>query len=107
MLGNLCESKEIGFICNEIKRLFQVEKIIVFGVKRSENENTVTDLDVCVVANTNDKNAWIKKAYIEIDSEIPFDIFLYSPSEWENLTQQSDSFASRIARKGCVVYGKA
>ena len=107
MADNLCESREIGFICNEIKRLFEIEKIIVFGVKRSENENTVTDVDICIVADTKNKNAWIKKAYIEIDSDIPFDIFLYTPSEWEALTQQSESFASRIARKGCVVYGKA
>ncbi len=107
MSNNLCESKEIRFICEEIKKLFDVESIIVFGVKRSENDNSVTDLDICVVANTDDKNAWIKKAYIEIDSEIPFDLFLYTPKEWEALNQQSESFASRITRKGCVYFGKA
>lgn len=107
MSNNLCESKEISFICEEIKRLFDVELITVFGVKRKENDNSVTDLDICVVANTEDKNAWIKKAYIEIDSEIPFDLFLYTPQEWESLNQQSESFASRISRKGCVYFGKA
>ena len=107
MSNNLCESKEISFICEEIKRLFDVKMITVFGVKRKENDNSVTDLDICVIANTDDKNAWIKKAYIEIDSEIPFDLFLYTPQEWESLNQQSESFASRISRKGCVYFGKA
>lgn len=107
-MGNgICDSKEIRYICNELKNLFDVESITVFGVKRSEKDNAVTDLDICVVANTQDKNAWLRKAYIEIDSPIPFDLFLYTPDEWNELTKQSESFASRIARKGCVFFGKA
>lgn len=101
-------AKEITFICDEIKRLFDVEKIIVFSIKRCEKNNCVTDLDVCVVSSVvpEDRNAWLKKAYLEIDSEIPFDLFLYTPEDWESLTQDDSSFASRIARKGCVVFEK-
>ena len=107
MANNSIEAKEVRYICEEIKKMFDVEQIIVFGIKRSEKDNTVTDLDVCVVASTDDKNAWLRKAYLEIDSEIPFDIFLYTPSEWNGLIKQSESFASRIVRKGCVFFGKA
>ena len=103
----ILEDKEIRSICDGIKQLFDVEKLIVFSVKRSENDGSVTDFDLCAVADTDNKNAWLKKAYLEIDSDIPFDIFLYTPAEWESLTKQTESFASRIARKGCVVYGKA
>ena len=105
MDNNLCNAKEITFICQELKRLFDVEKLIVFGVKRSENDSSVTDLDICVVCKYTDKTAWLKKAYLEIDSEIPFDIFLYTPDEWNLMTRQTESFASRILRKGCVVFG--
>ena len=101
----ICDEKEIAFICDEIKRLFVIEKLIVFGVKRREIDNGVTDLDICVVCEHDDKNVWLKKAYLEIDSDIPFDIFLYTPSQWEEMIKQSESFASRILRKGCVVYG--
>ncbi len=101
-------TNEISFICDELKRLFDIEKIIVFGVKKREKDNCITDLDICVISNveTCEKNAWLKKAYLEIDSEIPFDLFLYTPCEWESLTKNESSFASRIARKGCVVYEK-
>ena len=101
-------AKEITFICDEIKRLFDVEKIIVFSIKRCEKTDCVTDVDVCVITNVlpADRNAWLKKAYLEIDSEIPFDLFLYTPDDWESLTRSDSSFASRIARKGCVVYEK-
>ena len=106
MDNNVCDSKEIAFICDEMKRLFDIELLVVFGVKRREKDNAVTDLDVCVVCEHDNKNEWIKKAYLEIDSDIPFDISLYTPSEWKCLIQKSESFASRILRKGCVVYGK-
>ena len=107
MENNVCSCKEIRFICEEIKRLFDVETITGFGAKKNQNDDSVTDMDICVVANTDNKNAWIKKAYLEIDSEIPFDLFLYTPDEWSALTRQSESFASRIQRKGCVFFGKA
>lgn len=107
MENSICDSKEISFICEEIKRIFDVESITVFGVKRCQNDNSVTDTDICVVADTDDKAAWIRKAYLEIDSDIPFDLFLYTPDEWSKLICQSESFASRILRKGCLYFGKA
>ena len=101
-------TKEITYICDEIKRLFDVEKIIIFSVKRCEKNSCITDLDVCVVTKElpHDRNTWLKKAYLDIESEIPFDLFLYTQDEWDTLTKDDSTFASRIARKGCVVYEK-
>ncbi len=100
-------SNEILLICETVKKMADIEKIIVFGIKRSEKTNIITDLDICVVANINgDRKSWLKKAYLETDSEIPFDIFLYSPEEWNRLIQDSASFASRILRKGYLMYEK-
>ncbi len=105
MDNKFCGDNEIIFICKEIDRLFEIDKLIVFGVKRNEKNNSVTDVDICVVCEYGDKNAWLKKAYLEIESKVPYDIFLYTPSEWDEMTKQSESFASRIVRKGCVVIG--
>lgn len=105
--NNIAEIKEISFICDEIKQNFDVEKLIVFGIKRSEKTNKITDLDICVIAKEIDnKNLWLKKAYLEIDSDIPYDLFLYTTKEWEECIKQTKSFASRIERKGLVVYEK-
>ena len=104
---NIAENKEIFHLCNEIKRLFNIEKLIIFGVKKSEKDDTVTDLDICIIAeNIDDKNAWVKKAYVDIDSDIPYDIFLYTHQEWNECLKTTKSFASRIDRKGYVVYEK-
>lgn len=100
-------AKEISSICNDLKSLFDIEKIYIFGVKRSETDGRVTDVDICVVSELEcDKNAWLKKAYLEIDSSIPFDLFLYTSKEWSTLTQDKASFASRILRNGYKIYEK-
>ena len=107
MEQNMAFDKEITDICDGLTRLFDVEKLIVFGVKRSESTKNITDLDICVIADYDyNKNDFLKRAYLEIDSDIPFDIFLYTPTEWNNLIKKSESFASRIDRKGCIVYEK-
>ena len=102
---NFSLPKEVSAICERLKTLFDIEKLIIFGIKRSEKQNIVTDVDICVITNEQiDKNIMLKKAYIEIDSDIPFDLFIYTAEEWADRIQHSKSFASRIVRKGCVVY---
>ena len=99
--------KEVSLICDSLLSLFDVEKLIVFGIKRKENDLSVTDVDIAVISEVQScKNEWLKKAYLEIDSDIPFDLFLYTPEEWDISVKDSASFASRIMRKGCVVYEK-
>lgn len=107
MESNIALEREVEVICDGLKRLFDVERLIVFGIKKCQKNNCITDLDICVVANVDyGKNDLLKKAYLEIDSDVPFDLFVYTPSEWESLLGKSESFASRIARKGQVVYEK-
>ena len=99
--------KEVSLICDSLLSLFDVEKLIVFGIKRKENDLSVTDVDIAVISEVQScKNDWLKKAYLEIDSDIPFDLFLYTPEEWDLSVKDNASFASRIMRKGCVVYEK-
>ena len=99
--------KEVSLFCDSLLSLFDVEKLIVFGIKRKENDLSVTDVDIAVISEVQScKNEWLKKAYLEIDSDIPFDLFLYTPEEWDISVKDSASFASRIMRKGCVVYEK-
>ena len=98
---------EITNVCEDMLRLFDVKRMVVFGIKNDEKCKGVCDFDLCVVADSiDDKNIWLKKAYLEIDSDIPFDLFLYTEKEWDDCIKFSESFASRINRKGSVVYEK-
>ncbi len=43
--------------------------------------------------------------YVEIDSDIPFDLIFYSISEWNELHTQEGTFAWKIDNTGAVLYG--
>ncbi len=101
----MCES--IVPLIEQLKEIFNAEKVYVFGVKYNA-ENEVTDFDVCIVADFKEceRNALLKRAYIETDFDVPFDIFLYTPNDFDELAEEPASFVSRILRIGRLYYGK-
>jgi hypothetical protein len=56
---------------------------------------------------TEEKAEAEKRIYLDIDSDIPFDVLVYTPREWESLMLQKHSFAKRITQEGTYVYGSA
>ena len=93
----------------QIKEVFNAEAVYIFGVKyNSQQMEYVTDFDVCIVAEfeEEDRNALLKKAYMQTDCDVPFDIFLYTPEDFEKFSKDPGSFVSRILRVGRLYYGK-
>mgnify|MGYP001774423900 FL=1 len=48
----------------------------------------------------------LTQIFDEVDSEIPYDILLYTDEQFEELKDSSDAFASRVNQKGRLRYGK-
>ena len=42
--------------------------------------------------------------YTSIDSDLPYDVLVYTREEWDRLAEDSASFAARIRRTGRVLY---
>ena len=53
-----------------------------------------------------EKNKMLTRIYDEVDSEIPYDIILYTDEEFKELSEQLSAFANRISQKGRVRYGR-
>lgn len=90
-------------VIDQIRELLSAEKTYLFSVKRDEVNGEITEFSLGVITPRVDgtnRNAVIKEVYLAVDSEISYNLFLYSPDEWERLTEDSSSFASRILRKG-------
>ena len=102
------EYQDIRSTLETILSLLSPTQVYLFGVKKSECDDCVTDFDLGVVTplirTDGDRLALVKQINLELDTDTPFDLFLYSPSEWEALTQDESSFASRIKRKGRLLY---
>jgi hypothetical protein len=46
------------------------------------------------------------KIYIDVDSDIPYDIVIYRVSEWLYLKEDTSTFAYRIYSQGVWLYGE-
>lgn len=79
-------------------------EIILFSVKRNQ-AGEEKSFKLCVVADSCDKLEAEKRIYLGIDSDVPFDVLLYTPQEWDELLCQPDSFAKRISQEGTYIYG--
>lgn len=97
---------ELKAVLDEIRSISNAENLIVYGLKREGASERVRGVSVCVIADTDDKTALESRLYLEIESDIAFGVLIYTPSEWERLLSDPQSYASRIAEKGRA-YGEA
>ncbi|MEG0570985.1 MAG: hypothetical protein RR497_04995 [Oscillospiraceae bacterium] len=90
-------------ISNEIVNLIDPQKIILFSHKTSQL-GTTTSFKLCVVTKTNEKSKVEHDIYFNICCDIPFDVIVYTPTEWETLKADEQSFAHNLDLKGRVLY---
>lgn len=91
-------------VCEHIIGQFHPQKVILFNIKHSPS-GSEKSFKLCVVVDTADKISVEKRIYLDIDSEIPFDVLIYTPQEWDSLMLQKHSFATRISQEGTFIYG--
>lgn len=97
--------ESVEALCQRLKELLCPELIILFGAKYDDEGDSMVDIDICVVTDIGtNKKELLRRAYLETDCDIPYDIFLYTTEEWNRLKKDSGSFVSRILRKGHVWY---
>lgn len=64
-----------------------------------------SDIDLCVIVEVDDKRMLLTDMYLHIESDVPFDLLLYSPEEWEQCILDRTSFAYQINKEGILLYG--
>lgn len=95
---------EISKVVNSIVEQFGPTKIYIFSNKRGEKGKTA-GFKLCVILKCDDRCEMEQKIYLGVESEVPFDIVLYSPEDWNALCESKGSFAQKIAKTGVLVYG--
>jgi len=80
--------------------------VILFGSRAKGTEREQSDIDLCVIAQTPSKRRFAALLSAEIECELPIDIIVYTPSEWNECIQDETSFATKILREGRVLYGQ-
>lgn len=95
---------EIRKVCREIKENFKTQTIIIYS-KKNDPTGRISSFKICAVIDAADNLQCESEIYGSVDSELPFDVLVYTPEQWRQYSVQEDSFASKIARTGVVVDG--
>ncbi|SNS44257.1 Nucleotidyltransferase domain-containing protein [Anaerovirgula multivorans] len=97
---------EVENIKKQIIRRYKPHKIILFGSLAKGVIKKNSDIDICIVKDTEDKRSLISDIYINIDSTCPFDVIVYTLKEWEDNIKDNTSFAYNIFEEGKLLYGR-
>lgn len=95
---------EIENIKSQIIEKYLPCKVILFGSQAKGTARKNSDIDLCVIKNTDNKRELLTDMYLNIDSNKPFDIILYTEEEWEQCIKDSASFARLINKTRNVIY---
>jgi hypothetical protein len=97
-------SPHIFEVCERIRALVNPHRIILFGHKTNIAGQT-SSFKLCVITDEEDRQEVERKIYLEVDSEVPFDVVVYTVGEWKTMSAIKGSFANRVAQSGSVIYG--
>ncbi|MCQ2464432.1 MAG: hypothetical protein MJ095_02480 [Oscillospiraceae bacterium] len=92
---------EIVSICSPLN-------IILISSKVS-TDGSLAGFKLVVIVNDNPEESISDlecRLYMQIDSEIPFDLVLYSRSEWEKFKNDTGTFAWKTHNTGVYIYGE-
>ncbi len=95
----------IMHIINQIKEKFQPIEILIFGSYAKGVVREKSDLDLCIITETDNKRKLVQKMLVEIDAEIDIDYVVYTPTEWEAYKDDPTTFAHIIYSKGVRLIG--
>ena len=95
----------IESIAKKLVKEFSPDKVVLFGSTVNEVPRNPSDIDLCVVIETDNRRELLAQMYLSLDSEIPVDIVLYTPNEWEQCRKDTCCLAYVIDQEGVVLYG--
>jgi len=97
-------SDRIADVCQVIVKNFSPQKVILYNIKTSA-VGELRSFKLCVIVADGETLTIEKRIYLEVDSDIPFDVLVYTSEEWEKLITQKNSFACRIIKEGTYIHG--
>ena len=102
-------NEQIGPLRDELIRKFAVKQIFVFGSYAYGEPNKESDIDLCVIADLDNKRKIdiireIRRELIDIIAN-PLDILLYSEKEFKERASLTSTLEHKILMNGIKVYG--
>lgn len=96
---------EIEKIKSQIINKYTPEDIILFGSCAKGPIKRGSDIDICVIMDTQDKRQTLIEMLINIEYDVDLDIVIYTTSEWLRYKDDKANFANVIKRTGVSLIG--
>ena len=90
-------------LCENIIRLCHPREIRLFSQKQKPN-GELSAVKLCVIIPEGSSREVEHRLYIEADSDIPFDVLVYTDEEWQKQLSSEMSFAGKIREQGRLLY---
>jgi len=99
--------KEINYITRQIIEKYKQEKISLFGSAARGELNLNSDADILIIKKETPLYGAnrIRELSRMIDRNIPIDLFIYRPEEFEQRLKMGDPFLKSILKEGKTLYG--
>lgn len=98
-------NKEIEYIKEQIVSKYKPKYIILFGSVAKGIYRDDSDIDLFIVKDTDNKRKLLTDIYVDVDSNIPYDLVLYTAKEWNEYVDDKSTFAYVINNTGVKIYG--
>ena len=99
-------TSEIEDIKNQIIEKYNPKDIYLFGSHAKGLTNKNSDVDICVVINTDNKRKLLQEMLYNIDYNNDVDIVIYTEEEWNKYRFDTTTFANIINRTGVSILGR-
>jgi len=99
--------KEIQNITQQIIEKYKPEKVILFGSAARGKPNLDSDVDFLIIKKETPLYGAdrIRELSRIIDRNIPLDLLIYRPEEFQKRLQMGDPFLKSVLKEGKVLYG--
>jgi len=100
-------SKEIQRITDQIIEKYKPDKIILFGSAARGELEPDSDADFLIIKKETPLYGADRIRHLSrmIDRNIPVDLLIYRPEEFEQRLQMGDPFLKTIIKEGKILYG--
>ena len=99
-------TEEIESIKNQIVSKFSPIDIYLFGSYAKGLITKKSDIDLCVIIDTDNKRELVQKILFEVESNNDLDVIIYTRDEWENHKDNPSTFAHIIKKTGVSLVGR-
>lgn len=93
----------VNSLRDDIVKLCKPLKIVLFSRKQRSNGEYYA-VKFCVIIPEGNARLVERRLYVEIESELAFDVLVYTAEEWKKLLENAMSFAAHIECTGRVLY---